>query len=312
MPEYLSKLHQSLMDQETFTVTWELVPGRGANEKAQETAITSAEQAAKSGIIQALTLTDNPGGNPAVSVEMLSAEVNKLGIEPMTHLSCKDKNRNGLESLLYGLERANVRNLLLMTGDYTTSGYTGRSKPVFDLDPIHVLHLISDLNDGLEVPTFRGTTRLAPTHFYAGAVTSPFKSTEAETMGQYYKLKQKLEAGAQFIVPQLGYDARKFHELILMVKHLGFGHVPVIGNVYVLPLGTARFMNRNGVPGAVVTKELVAALKEESAAEDKGRAKRLERAAKMYAYMKGMGFAGVHIGGHGLSCDDVESIVEMG
>ena len=51
-------------------------------------------------------------------------------------------------------------------------------------------------------------------------------------------------------------------------------------------------MNRNGLPGCVATDELVAALDAESKAADKGKGLRLERAAKMYAFMKGMGFDG--------------------
>jgi len=35
---------------------------------------------------------------------------------------------------------------------------------------------------------------------------SPFKQTEEELMGQYYKLKKKIEAGAKFIINQVGYD----------------------------------------------------------------------------------------------------------
>ncbi|RMG88489.1 MAG: methylenetetrahydrofolate reductase, partial [Candidatus Dadabacteria bacterium] len=208
----MSKFQESLLDENTFSVTWELVPGRGAREKAQEVVVESAEAAAKSGKIHALTITDNPGGNPAISAEMLGAEINKLGIEPLVHFTCKDKNRNQLEGLLYGLERENVRNLLIMTGDYPVSGFGGRAKPVFDLDPAQLLQLIGALNQGLEVPTFKGSTTLGPTHFFAGAAVSPFKKLESEQMGQYYKLKKKLESGAQFIVTQLGYDARKFHE----------------------------------------------------------------------------------------------------
>ena len=313
MAEYVSNFQQSLLDKDTFSVTWELVPGRGAFEKAQEVVIASAEQAAKSGRIHALTITDNPGGNPAISAEMLGVEVNKLGVEPLVHFTCKDKNRNQLEGLLYGLERADVRNLLIMTGDYPVSGYCGRSKPVFDLDPAHLLSLITDLNKGLEVPTFKGSMTLKPTRFFAGAAVSPFKRLESEQLGQYYKLKKKLESGAQFIVTQLGYDARKFHEALLMVKHLGYGHIPVVGNVYVLPLGAARLMNRNGIPGCVVTEKLVQTIaKEVEESTDKGKQKRLERAAKMYAFMKGMGFSGVHIGGHGLQFADVEFIIDKG
>ena len=312
--EFVSKLQEALLDPdpETFGVTWELVPGRGSFENSQEAVIASAEEAAKGGKVRAVSLTENPSGNPAISAEMLGVEVSKLGIEPLVHFSCKDKGRNQLEALLYGLERASVRNLLVVTGDYTESGYEGRSKPVFDLDATQLLGLITDLNEGMEVPTLRGTATLAPTHFFAGVAVSPFKALEGELMGQYYKLKKKLEAGAQFVITQLGFDARKFHEVLLMMKQLGFERVPVIGNVYVLSRGPARVMNRNGVPGCVVTDELLSVITEESKAKDRGKAKRLERAAKMYAFMKGMGFAGVHIGGFGLRYKDVEFIIERG
>ncbi|MBC7259098.1 MAG: methylenetetrahydrofolate reductase C-terminal domain-containing protein [Chloroflexi bacterium] len=312
MAEYLSRFHESLVRKDVFSVTWELVPGRGAYEKDQEEVLRGAEKAAKGGKVHALTLTDNPGGNPAISAEFLGAEVNRLGIEPLVHFTCKDKNRNELEALLHGLERAGVRNLLVMTGDYTYSGYRGRAKPVFDLDPVQLLELIGEMNKGLEVQGPRGVTTLAPSHFFAGAVVSPFKALESEQMGQYYKLKKKLQAGAQFIATQLGYDARKFHEALLMVKHLGFEHIPVIGNVYVLSRPVGRLMNQNGVPGCVVTDRLLAILDEEAADKTKAKERRLERAAKMYAFMKGMGFAGVHIGGHGLSYEDVEFIIARG
>jgi len=61
----------------------------------------------------------------------------------------------------------------------------------------------------------------------------------------------------------------------------------------------------------VVTDKLLAEITEEAAAPDKGKSRRLERAAKMVAMMHGMGFAGVHIGGHGLKYEDVEAILDQ-
>ncbi len=312
MSEYYGRLKESLLDANTVSVTWELVPGRGAHEKAQEQLLLSAEKAAKGGKVHALTITDNPGGHPAISSELLAIEVAKLGIEPLTHFSCKDKNRNELEALLHGLEREGVHNLLIMTGDYTYTGYMGRPKPVFDVDATHLLNLITHMNNGLVIPTRTGAKTLAPAHFFAGGCVSPFKALESEVMTQYYKLEKKLVAGAEFIVSQLGYDARKCHELLLMMRRLGYGHIPLVGNVYVLSLPTARLMNQNRIPGCVVTDRLLAQIAEESAAPDKGKGKRIERAAKMYALLKGMGYAGVHIGGHGLKHEDVVTITEMG
>lgn len=306
----INKFKESLMNKNIFSVTWELVPGRGAREKAQDNALLAAEQAAQDGRIHALTITDNPGGKPALSSIFLGMEILKLGIEPLVHFTCKDKNRNQIESELYAMDRGGIRNLLVMTGDYPVNGFNGRPKPVFDLDPVHVIDLIARMNHGLETGEAKGNT-LQPADFFAGAVVSPFKTTEAELMVQYYKLRKKINSGAGFIVTQLGYDARKFHEVLQMVKNID-PDMPIIANLYILPYGAARMMNANQLPGSVVTEKLLFEIDRERTAEDKGVQARLLRAAKMYAVFKGMGFDGVHIGGHNIKYEQVKYILDEG
>ncbi len=284
------------------------MPGRGAREKAQEEVIKSAIQAAEDGRIHALTITDNPGGRPAISAAYLGMEILKLGIEPLVHFTCKDKNRNQIESELYAMDRSGVKNLLIMTGDYPTSGFTGRAKPVFDLDPVHILDLITKMNKGLEVAEEKYHQASS---FFAGAVVSPFKASEAELLPQYFKLKKKIDQGAQFVVTQLGFDARKIHEVLQYIREYK-SDIPVIGNIYVLPFGAGKMMNSNQLPGCVVTDKMLAELDQERNADDKGAASRLLRAAKMYAFMKGMGFDGVHVGGHNLKYEQVKFIIERG
>ncbi len=302
---------ESLLNPTVFPVTWELVPGRGAREAAQEKVISLAKQAAHGVKIHALTVTDNPGGSPAMSADFIGSEIMKLGIEPLVHFTCKDKNRSQIESQLYALDRTGVRNLLVMSGDYPVSGYAGRPAPVFDLDPIHTLQLISDMNRGLTYPGVKGNVRHQPSDFFPGAVVSPFKATEAEQMVQYYKLKKKIDAGAQFIVTQLGYDARKIHEVFLFMKLSGF-NIPLIGNIYILPYGAAKMMNHNELPGSVVTDKLLTQLDRERSDPDRGEGARILRAARMYAIMKGMGFNGGHIGGHNIKYEQVEEIIRQG
>lgn len=307
-----NSLTESITDKDDFTVTWELIPGRGARETNQEEIFTNAEKAAESDKIDGVTITENPGGNPAISAEYLGMKVKELGVEPIVHFTCKDKNRNQIESFLYSLEREEVSNILVMTGDYPVGGYKGASKPVYDLDPTQALDLITDLNEGLEYKdAFGRSVSLKETDFFAGAAVSPFKRLESEQMVQYYKLKKKIEKGAEFIIPQLGYDARKFHELIQFVE-MNDWDVPVIGNLFVLPYGAGRAMNANRIPGCVVTDDLLEQLKKEKEAEDNGKQARLMRAAKMYAFMKGMGYSGAHIGGHGLGYEGVEFVIEKG
>ena len=167
------------------------------------------------------------------------------------------------------------------------------------------------MNRGFEVPGLRGPIRLQPSDFFAGAAVSPFKATEAEQLVQYFKLAKKIAAGARFVVTQLGYDARKFHETLQWMRSRHRG-IPLVGNIYILPCGAARLMNRNGVPGCVVTDKLLAALEDERQAADKGERARLLRAARLYAILKGMGYDGVHIGGHNLTCQQVEAVIDEG
>ena len=307
-----NRLREALLDRDTFCITWELVAGKGAFEKQQETLLQNARIAAKSGKVHGISVTDNPSGNPAISSEMLCAEIAKLGIEPLVHLALRDKNRNEVESLLYGLAAASVRNLLFISGDYPARAtFDGKAKPVFDLDPTHAMQLITMMNRGLEYESLGKKVTLAPTDSFGGVAVSPFKKTEAELMGQYYKLDKKIEGGTQFIISQLGYDARKMHELLLWLKVSGYD-TPVLANIYVLTYPAARLINSNQLPGCVVTDKMLAQLAGERQAEDKGRAARLLRAAKMYALAKGMGYAGAHVGGHGLSSEMLEEIITRG
>jgi methylenetetrahydrofolate reductase (NADPH) len=167
------------------------------------------------------------------------------------------------------------------------------------------------MNRGLENQAANAITYQQPSGFLAGGVVSPFKAAESELLVQYFKLKKKIAHGASFIVTQLGFDARKFHEVLQFAKSYN-SDIPVIGNIYILPFGTGKMMNSNQLPGCVVSDKLLAELDQERTAEDKGVSARLLRAAKMYAFMKGIGFDGVHLGGHNIKYEQVRYIIDKG
>jgi methylenetetrahydrofolate reductase (NADPH) len=302
---------KTLLDPKEFCVSWELVSGRGFSERQQDDVLKNAEQAAQSKKIHAIALTDNPGGSPALAAEFMAVEIKKIGIDPLVHIACRDKNRNELESLLSVLARNGVGNLLGLSGDYPTASGFGMAKPVFDLDPIHLLSLIDRMNRGLEYESMGKTLTLPPTDFFCGVAVSPFKKTEAELIGQYEKLTKKIRTGARFVVTQVGYDARKLHELITLLSVNGLD-VPVLANIFVLTYPAGRTMNAGKIPGCVVTGKLLADLEAERTAPDKGKGARILRAARQYAVARGMGCAGAHIGGHGIDCDTVLEIIDRG
>ncbi len=295
-----------------FAITCEFVPGRGKDGVSVDAALEFAREVSTSGMrVHAVSLTDNPGGNPAIMPEALAPEIREHGLETLVHFSCRDLNRNAVESRVMALARAGIHNLLIVTGDYPSSGFEGNAAGVFDLDAVQAIKYVKAMNDGLEVPGRKknSTERLPATDFFVGAAVSPFKLTESELMPQFFKLEKKIAAGADFVIPQLGYDMRKFLEVKRYLAARGLD-VPLIGNVYVLSAGAARVMHAGGVPGCVVSDALLEQLKDEAKDPDKGKAKRLERAAKMVAMFKGMGFNGAHIGGFALKTKDFQFIIE--
>jgi methylenetetrahydrofolate reductase (NADPH) len=307
-----NRFKNAMMDPEGFCLVWEQIPGPGAFEMRQELVLENARKAARSGQVSAISITDNPGGNPAIATDILCAEILRAGIEPLVHIAFRDKNRNQAESLLFQLAALDIHNVLILTGDYPSKlGFTGRPKPVFDLDSVNGLKLVAEMNRGMEREIMRKPVRLAATSFFAGVAFSPFKQMEAEVMGQFFKMQKKISAGADFAITQVGYDARKLHEFLMWLKMKEY-RTPALASIYVLSYPVAKTMHANNIPGCVVTKKLLDQIAAESESKDKGMQARLDRAAKMFAIAKGMGFKGAYISGQGLPFESLEYIVSKG
>jgi len=295
----------------SFVVTFELVPARASKGKAIDEILRFAREAADDGLISALSITDNAGGHPALTPRALGSEIMDFGIDPIVHFSCKDKNRNLVESQLFVLDRSGIKNLLVLTGDYPRYGFMGDAKPVFDLDSVQVLSMISDMNQGfvLNVRAPLGGVKLPPMSFHAGCVVSPFKRLESELIPQYLKLKRKLDAGARFVITQMGFDVRKFDELRRFMDREGL-KVPLLGTVFIPTIKLARILCRGEIPGCVLPGRLLERMEKEALSDDKGESAGLERAARLVSILKGLGYEGAHISGPGLKYAHVKWVVE--
>ena len=309
MQENQNHFKHLIRETDEFVVTCEHVPGRVSHDKKLDEIITFAEKCKETGLVHAISLTDNPSGTPAISPDILALEIEKIGIPAMVHFTCKDMNRNMMESRALSLDRMGVRNLLVMSGDYQTMGQSGIPMPVFDADPVHILTILSLMNKGWRIKCDDTTLEAGPkTDFFHGSVVSPYKFTEAEVLPQMYKMEMKARAGSNFFITQLGFDAAKLKDLINYMKENNIT-VPVLGSVFILRKGAAGVMHRGDIPGSFVTDDLLNTIKEEAAAEDKGRAASLERSAMQVAVFKGLGFRGAHIEAMVLRFSMVETIL---
>lgn len=244
-----------------------------------------------------ISITDNPGGAPMLPPDWLGRLLADQRQRIVIHMTCKDANRNGLEAAAWRYAAEGFENILALTGDYPTTGFGGVADPVFDLDSVGLITLLRAMNTGLRIPGRRGGTEtLPPTNFYIGCAVSPFKRHERELVPQYFKLLRKIRAGAQWVIPQLGYDMRKFHEVKLFLEARGI-QVPVIGNVYVLNRTVAGMFHSGKLAGCVVSDSLMEEVQRQAASPDKGKKFFRELAAKQLAVFKGLGFAAGYLGG---------------
>jgi methylenetetrahydrofolate reductase (NADPH) len=296
-----NRLKQALGKRQFFC-TAELVLGRDHNVAEAETFVKEA--AAVTDGLKVISVTDLPGGNPALPPEAFVAFIREQGLMPIAHLTGKDGNRSFLEGRLHALARLGVENVLALTGDAQKEGFAGRPKPVYDLDSVLILRLLEAMREGLDYNLGTRTVRSTPFDFFAGAVVNPYKVHEPDQMMQFYKLQLKIAVGAQFIITQLGYNLRKLYELKQYMEREGMGHIPVLANVYVPTAKIAQMMQSGELAGCVVTDALIRRLETEK------KPQRLERAALLVAAVKELGFAGAHIGGFGLVHRDFMTIAE--
>ena len=203
-------LRHLLEETDRFITCVELVTSRGTlADRGGKRVLEMAQALAADPRFDALSITDNPGGNPMISADALGTPLKEGGQEVIIHLSCKDFNRNGLMGQAWKLADGGFDNILTLSGDYPIAGYQGQSSGVFDIDSVGLLQLLSDMNEGRfeDASPGRKPRPLKPTRFFLGAVVNNHKRLEAEVMPQYFKLAKKIRTGARFIINQIGYDA---------------------------------------------------------------------------------------------------------
>ena len=304
-------LRQRLGTSGTFVVCVELVTSRGViTERSGRRVMRLARGLAEHPRVDALSITDNPGGNAMLGADVLGTDLIARGQEVIIHLSCKDWNRNALQSRGWELASNGFDNILALSGDCPNSGFAGQARGVFDLDSVGLLDMCAQMNRGLQVGSAAAKPRsMQPTRFFLGAVVNNYKRYEREVMPQYFKLHKKVAAGAHFIINQLGYDSSKQDELLRYMARTGL-NVPVLANVYVLSARAARYFHAGRIPGCFVSDKLLELTDKRSVGPDRGKQFFLEFAARQVAVARGLGFNGTYIGGH-LAYEDYARIFQI-
>ncbi|MEW6053064.1 MAG: methylenetetrahydrofolate reductase [Nitrospirota bacterium] len=230
-----------------FVVTAEIGPPKGTD-------ITEMMHHIEllSGKVHAANITDNQSAVMRICSLGVCRICLENGLEPVLQMTCRDRNRIGLQSDLLGAYVLGIRNVLCMTGDHVAAGDHKAAKPVYDVESVQLLRIVDSLNAGKDMA---GNVLKGGTDFFQGAVVTP----ETDFLEpQLMKFEKKVKAGAQFFQTQAIYDMEKFRDFMQYAR--GFPVKILAGIVLLKSVGMANFMNKN-VPGIRVPQELIDELK---------------------------------------------------
>jgi methylenetetrahydrofolate reductase (NADPH) len=154
------------------------------------------------GLADAVNVTDGAGARAHMDSVTAATLLLMNGIEPILQLTCRDRNRLGLQGALMGAAAMGVRNLLALRGDDPTQGDQPETKPVFDLDARGLLATAARMRDTGELPS--GKKIGGKANFFLGAADAPVDpAPDWKPVG----LKGKVEGGARFAQTQFCMDS---------------------------------------------------------------------------------------------------------
>ena len=103
-----------------------------------------------------ITIADCPVGRPRADSCLLACKLKReLGVEPLPHMTCRDRNLNAIKALLLGLSMEDVRNVLLVTGDPVPSESRDEVKSVFNFNSRKLARYVSSLGEDTFSAPFR-------------------------------------------------------------------------------------------------------------------------------------------------------------
>lgn len=205
-------------------------------------------KALKEAGIDAITMADNSLAQVRISNEALGYLVKQeLGMRPLIHIACRDRNIIGLQSHLMGLHTLGMHDVLAITGDPARVGDFPGASSVYDVSSFELIQMIKQLNEGL---SFSGKDLGQKTDFsIAGAFNPNVRSVEKAVK----RLEKKIEYGADYFISQPVFSEEKLLEVYEHTKHLNapiyIGLMPLTGS------RNAEFLH-NEVPGIKIAQSI--------------------------------------------------------
>ncbi len=254
----MSLLQEKLLAGE-FAVTAEMAPPKGYDFTEQ----LEVAQLLK-GKVDAVNVTDMQSACLKASSLGLCIHLQQAGIDAIVQITGRDRNRMAIMGDVLSAASFGINTVLALTGDHPTVGDCKESKPVYDLDSVGILRMLTAMEKtGCDCG---GNALTTTPKLFKGAVVTPVYDPLPL---QISKLKKKVANGAEFIQTQGVFDLESLKTFMEAVRAAGIT-VPIMAGIIPLKTaGMAKFMNAN-VPGIQVPDHMIDRL---TAAAEEGKEK---------------------------------------
>ncbi|NMD69954.1 bifunctional homocysteine S-methyltransferase/methylenetetrahydrofolate reductase [Bacillus sp. DNRA2] len=232
-------LHEIVKERPSILV--ELDPPR----KLDTTKFFEGAKALKEIGIDAVTLADNSLASPRISNSAIGHLVKtQLGLRPLIHITCRDRNIIGLQSHLMGLATLGLNDVLAITGDPARVGDFPGASSVYDVSSFELISMIKQLNEGLSVS---GKDLGQKTSF---SVASAFNPNVRSLEKAVVRMEKKIAHGADYFITQPVFSEEKLIEVYEATRHI---EAPIY--IGLMPLTSYKNMEflHHEVPGIKIS-----------------------------------------------------------
>ncbi|MEI7626775.1 MAG: methylenetetrahydrofolate reductase [Bacteroidota bacterium] len=160
------------------------------------------------------------------TVGICAAIMNHYKIDAVPHIICGGFTKRETEDALIDLDFLGIDNVLVLRGDAAKNEASFESEPGGNNFAIDLLKQVSSMNNGVYID--EDIKSGGKTNFCMGVAGYPEKHFEAPNLEiDLLKLKEKVDAGADYIMTQMFFDNQKFFDFVNACKAIGI-NVPII------------------------------------------------------------------------------------
>jgi methylenetetrahydrofolate reductase (NADPH) len=236
---------KELLDSSKFLLVAQLEPPKGA-----DTSEFSTHAGSLKGRAHALLVPEMSGAIMRMGSIGASHLLKQKGIETISQINCRDRNRLALQADLLSAFALGLENVLVSEGEEITSGDHLEARPVKDLDVMGLLDATKKLQKGIDLA---GNDLTGAPQFCIGAeVNAGLEGSALEV--EVLEMEKKIKAGAQYFFTPPIYDLKVFEGFMKKVAPF---KAPVFPQVTILnSVGMARFMCRH-MDGVLIPEEVL-------------------------------------------------------